>query len=63
MERVLILEGCFKCWYKVWGKCFHPDMKKEVCPEIGFLKECPLPTTEAYYEAVKTCKYYDDTDW
>ncbi|MDD4805009.1 MAG: hypothetical protein PHN69_07780 [Candidatus Pacebacteria bacterium] len=63
MKRVLILEGCFKCWYRVWGKCMYPDMDKVVCPPSGFAKNCPLPTKEELYEAVKTDKYYEDNDW
>jgi hypothetical protein len=63
MERVYVLKGCTECWHKHWGTCCHPDMNGEACPHTGFMKNCPLPTTEAYYAAVKTCKYYDDTDW
>jgi len=63
MERVLVIKDCTECWYAQFGACQHPDMKKEECPKKGFVKGCPLPTTEEYYQGVKTCKYYEDTDW
>ncbi|MDD2628170.1 MAG: hypothetical protein PHD20_04750 [Clostridia bacterium] len=63
MERVLTLEGCYKCWYKVWGRCLYPGMNKKVCPNSGFAENCPLPTKEDYYAGIKTEKYYEDNDW
>lgn len=65
MGRILVLDGCYKCWYKVWGKCFNPDLKKEqkVCPEKGFRKDCPLSTEKEFYEGVKTAQYCEDNDW
>lgn len=62
-RKVLMIKGCSMCWYKCFGKCFYDKMGEEVCPSKGFLKNCPLQTQEEMYEAMKTYKYYEETDW
>ena len=63
MGRIYVMKGCTECWHKHWGTCSHPDMHGEICPSKGFVKGCPYPTEEEYYEGVKTAKYYKDNDW
>lgn len=63
--KVLMLKGCFMCWYNRWGVCRHDDRKGKavICPIKGFASDCPLVTAEEMYEAMKTYKYYADNDW
>lgn len=62
-RKVLMIDGCFQCSWKLFGKCSHKDMKGDVCPSKGFLKDCPLQTSEEMYQAMKTYKYYEENDW
>lgn len=62
--KVLVIKGCYMCWFNRWGMCKHEkrDMDK-YCPTKGFAATCPLQTAEEMYEAMKTYKYYADNDW
>lgn len=63
MGKILLLKGCYQCWHMHWGTCQHPDMHGEICPNQGFVKNCPLSSEEEFYQGMKTEKYYEDNDW